>query len=224
MWWIICAAKLKTTALGREPTFANCIWAAWCCTVAASAHTHQINPLGRVLATALTLGGLATYSMVTSTLSVTLRGRLETLQAARNYRTVFESGHVIVAGGTPSRLEPILEQLDRSRAFARADGRVRGKQTVIVIEGEGEGVEGQGGFRGDSRAEGLVAKLDLRELKVLCRNGPLSSSETFVRALADKADKVVLLADGNSRSEADARALVGLLAIEVRRTSLPRRA
>jgi hypothetical protein len=42
--------------------------------ITASAHTRQINPIGRLLATALTLGGLATYSMVTSTLSVTLRG------------------------------------------------------------------------------------------------------------------------------------------------------
>ena len=73
VWWVICATGLKTTALGREPNFANCVWAAWCCTVTASAHTHQINPIGRLLATTLTLGGLATYSMVTSTLSVTLR-------------------------------------------------------------------------------------------------------------------------------------------------------
>ena len=73
VWWVICATGLKTTALGREPNFANCVWAAWCCTVAASAHTQQINPIGRLLATTLTLGGLATYSMVTSTLSVTLR-------------------------------------------------------------------------------------------------------------------------------------------------------
>lgn len=27
VWWLICAAKLKTTALGREPTLVNCVWA-----------------------------------------------------------------------------------------------------------------------------------------------------------------------------------------------------
>jgi hypothetical protein len=56
--------------------------------------------------------------MVTSTLSVTLRGRLSTLEAGRDYRTVVESGHVIIAGSN-SHLEPLLEQLDRSRRGGR---------------------------------------------------------------------------------------------------------
>ena len=62
--------------------------------------------------------------------------------------------------------------------------------------------------------EELTAKLNLRELKVLCRNGSLSESETFSRALANKAEKVVLLAEGGDEAEADAHALVGLLAVE----------
>jgi hypothetical protein len=42
---VICAAKLKTTALGREPTFANCVWAAWCCTVTVGLCTlNQVDP------------------------------------------------------------------------------------------------------------------------------------------------------------------------------------
>jgi len=60
VWWCTCKLGIKTTAMGRPPSFSNCVWAAWCCVVTPSTHTHQINPVGRVLATVLTLGGLVT--------------------------------------------------------------------------------------------------------------------------------------------------------------------
>jgi len=94
-----------------------------------------------------------------------------------------------------------------SRAYARKDGRAWGKQTVLVIAGAEQQVYS---------AEDLTAKLRLSDTNLLCRNGNLGLSETFTRASVERAAKVVLLGreEGDDEHEADAQALVELLAVE----------
>lgn len=67
IWWLMCSSGLKRTALGKQPSFWNCLWASWSCVAASSTHTKESHVYGRMLALSLSLGGLLSYSILCGT-------------------------------------------------------------------------------------------------------------------------------------------------------------
>jgi len=200
IWWLMCSSGLKRTALGKQPSFWNCLWASWSCVAASSTHTKESHVYGRMLALSLSLGGLLSYSILCGTVSAAMRARLEMLQSGRDVRPVIETGHVVVAGKN-AHLTSLLRQLDRARLYARLDGRASGKQTVILL------------CPIDEVKRTMAPKMDLPELNMLVRHGDFSSKETFKRMAVGRAEKVVLLSDHDDPHRADANILSSLLAL-----------
>ena len=151
---------------------ADCLWASWSCVAASSTHTKETSGWGRALAVSLTLGGLLSYSLLTGAVSSQMQRRLESLRLGAEYRPIPEAGHVVVAGSN-SHLLPLLRQLDRSRAFARAatPGRVHGRQTVVLLL--------EPGMR--PRVEAAMRQQQLPELNVVTRSGQLDDPGAFQR-------------------------------------------
>lgn len=196
-------AGLKKTALGRPITLGNCIWAAWSCVAASSTHTKETSGAGRALAVTLTLGGLLSYSLLTGAVSAQMRVRIESLRSGAEARSIPESGHIVICG-TNAHLVPLLRQLDRSRAFARLEGKASGRQTVIVVVDKG----------GRPAVDAMIRNQVLPELNVLTRSGELDDVGLFVRVGVARAEHVIMLASENDDYEADAQALLSMLAVQ----------
>eukprot|EP00899_Mesostigma_viride_P011963 jgi/Mesvir1/20768/Mv07887-RA.5 len=100
--------------------FPDAVWKAWSFLCGAYVMETQWGP--RLLGLALFLGGVMTFSLLTSSLSVQMKARLEDVRMGL-YPEVTEVGHVVVVG-VNEHLLPLLKQLDHSYA-ARGGGLTR---------------------------------------------------------------------------------------------------
>ena len=219
-WWLICAMGLKRGTImgigirGDGLSFPDAMWAAWSAMVSASNHTKEIHAPGRLVAAVVAAGGLLSYSVLTGSISASVKTRMETLRAAQTSRVV-EEGHVVVAGSN-AHLGTLLEQLSDAHLLAVRDRRRRrgSAQTVLLLNG-GSAEQAEG----EARAKALAREGRLPRLRVVSRRGDLGAPDSFSRVAAARASKVVLLADdsgGTDRNgyEADARLVAELLALQ----------
>ena len=217
-WWLICYFGLKRGTImgigirGAGLSFPDAMWAAWAAMVSASNHTKEIHAPGRLVAAVVAAGGLLSYSVLTGSISASVKTRMETLRAAHSSRVV-EEGHVVVAGAN-AHLGPLLEQLSDARLLAERPGwrrRWGGAQTVLLLnDGGGSAAVAEG----EARAKALAREGRLPRLRVVSRRGDLGAPGSFAQVAAASASKVVLLADDEDGYEADARQVAGLLALQ----------
>ncbi len=217
-WWLICYFGLKRGTImgigirGAGLSFPDAMWAAWAAMVSASNHTKEIHAPGRLVAAVVAAGGLLSYSVLTGSISASVKTRMETLRAAHSSRVV-EEGHVVVAGAN-AHLGPLLEQLSDARLLAERPGwrrRWGGAQTVLLLNnGGGSAAVAEG----EARAKALAREGRLPRLRVVSRRGDLGAPGSFAQVAAASASKVVLLADDEDGYEADARQVAGLLALQ----------
>ena len=219
-WWLICYFGLKRGTImgigirGAGLSFPDAMWAAWAAMVSASNHTKEIHAPGRLVAAVVAAGGLLSYSVLTGSISASVKTRIDTRRAAHSSRVV-EEGHVVVAGAN-AHLGPLLEQLSDARLLAerQPDGwrrRWGGAQTVLLLNsGGGSAAVAEG----EARAKALAREGRLPRLRVVSRRGDLGAPGSFAQAGAASASKVVLLADDEDGYEADARQVAGLLALQ----------
>eukprot|EP00898_Chlorokybus_atmophyticus_P001285 jgi/Chlat1/2157/Chrsp17S08744 len=189
---------------GRPVTFSEALWKSWSCVVSSSTHTKEEFPLARFVAFLLCIGGVLSYSLLTSTLSVQMKARLEVLRAGA-HTAVLERDHVVIAGRN-NNLLPLLKEINSSHTFARMDGRAQRTQTVLLLCEEPR-----------QSMEFAIAALAKQcpHLNILYRRGSLSSTDSFERVAIVDAKSVILLAHSAAdTSEADAQAVLSTLALQ----------
>eukprot|EP00187_Rhodella_violacea_P000745 CAMPEP_0174896578 /NCGR_PEP_ID=MMETSP0167-20121228/10725_1 /TAXON_ID=38298 /ORGANISM="Rhodella maculata, Strain CCMP736" /LENGTH=881 /DNA_ID=CAMNT_0016136173 /DNA_START=140 /DNA_END=2785 /DNA_ORIENTATION=+ len=197
--------------------FSEAVWRAWSCLASSSTHTKEVEFASRVIGATITLGGLASFSLLTGTISASVKERMEMIRTGTTaiIHPVRERGHVVIAGTNP-HLAAILRQLDDSRAFAIRDGRCKGPLKVVLLMEPKSSVTN---YRESPRAE--LSRSNFKNLTMLIRIGSLSDASIFQLAGTSAASQIIVLPSSSpsvssgpdQRNQADANVLSSLLAL-----------
>ncbi|GAQ92049.1 hypothetical protein KFL_009110030 [Klebsormidium nitens] len=187
----------------RRKSLGDSVWDAWSCLCASSSHVKEKSFSGRAVGLMLALGGLFCYSLLTSTMTASFKSRMEWLREGAHTK-VMERDHIVVAG-TNDHLLPLLRQLSKSHEFKIRDGAAKTRRQTVLLLSE----------HNRARADKLVQSYaaECPQLDILTRSGSLSNSHSFGRVAADKASAVILLQTCSDQFEADASAVMSILAL-----------
>ncbi|KAA8497764.1 putative ion channel POLLUX-like 1 [Porphyridium purpureum] len=223
IWWLIARimprlmykSRQSESAAGItkpvEMPFHEAIWKAWSCLASASTHTKEKTALNRFVALLLTLSGLASYSIMTASISASMKERFEVLRHGQLAHPVLESGHVLVVGSN-SHLVPLLRELDDSHSFALRERRVTSKKLKVVLLSDTLSPVRKAML---TRIRTAMQAGQLPRLLVLTRRGPTNDAETFRLVSADKAKQVIILSDDEqAQVSPDSKALRSVLALQ----------
>ncbi|KAH9318371.1 hypothetical protein KI387_020140, partial [Taxus chinensis] len=182
----------------------DCFWDAWACVCSSSTHLKEQTHPERIVGLSLAVGGLLFYSLLTSTMTTSFKNYMERLKEGAHFE-IMESGHLVICG-VNSHLTSVLKQVNKSQEFSNCFGiaKLRRQKVLILSEKPKKDVE---------KLIGNVVK-DCRNIDVLTRSGSLSNPESFQKAAANKARSVIILANKNDGYEADADAVLSVLALQ----------
>eukprot|EP00899_Mesostigma_viride_P006545 jgi/Mesvir1/15892/Mv02796-RA.2 len=216
---IVVVGGLAFYSVNMGISLTDALWRSWSCVTATSSHTKEITPTNRLIALLLCFGGVFFYSLLTSTISVNMKARMEDLRAGAHTKAI-EHGHIVIVG-VNDHLQPLIQQLSMAHDFHRHDYMTRWswsrpfaprdaefvpkKQTVIVLSDKPKSAI--------EKSLSWMDKSNAWNLNVLCRSGNLGDSRTYDKVSADKAKSVVFLAQRAGR-EGDSDAVVSLSALQ----------
>ncbi|KAJ7564355.1 hypothetical protein O6H91_02G014000 [Diphasiastrum complanatum] len=180
------------------------LWDAWACVCSSSTHLKERTGSERIVGLMLALGGLLFYSLLTSTLTAQFKSRMESLREGAHCQ-VMESGHIVICG-VNNHLPTVLKQLNTSHEFAMRDGSAYARKQTVVLLSEQP--------RRDTEKLASSIHKDCPKLDILSRSDSLSSTSSFQKVAAEKARSVVFLANKDDSYEADADAIISVLAIQ----------
>lgn len=187
-----------------KQAFEDSIWDAWACICSTSTHLRERTFSERVIGLMLAIGGLLSYSILTSTMTTQFKSRLDWLREGAHSQ-VMENGHIVICG-TNNHLTTVLKQLNKSQELTIKDALTLPRKQTVLLLSELE--------RKD--LEKMISHVfkDCPQLNILTRSGSLSSTASFQNVAADKARSVIILASNDDRYQADAESVLTVLALQ----------
>ncbi|CAM6026874.1 unnamed protein product [Sphagnum balticum] len=188
----------------HKQSLGDAFWDAWACVCSSGTHLKEKTQEERTIGILLAFGGLLFYSLLTSTMTAQIKSRMDWLREGAHSQ-VMESGHIVVCG-VNSHLTTVLKQLNTSHKFAIQDGRALTRKQRVLLLSE----------RARRDTEKLVSHVikECTEIDVLTRSGSLSSTRSFEKVAADKAQSIVFLSNKDDTYEADAESVLSVLALQ----------
>lgn len=181
----------------------DCFWDSWACVCSSTTHLREQTFQERVVGLSLAVGGMLFYSLLTSTMTEGFRSYMGRLKEGSHFE-IMESKHIVICG-VNSHLTTVLKQVNKSQEFSNKSGinQLRRQRILILSEQVKKDVE---------KLVGHVIK-DCRNIDVITRSGSLSNFESFRKAAVDKARSVIILSGKDDGYEADADAVLSVLAL-----------
>ncbi|XP_057839189.2 putative ion channel POLLUX-like 2 isoform X3 [Cryptomeria japonica] len=187
----------------NEKALTDCFWESWACVCSSATHLREQTFQERTVGMSLAVGGMLFYSLLTSTMTAGFGSYMSRLKEGAHFE-IMESKHIVICG-VNSHLTTVLKQVNKSQEFSNKSGidQLRRQRVLILSEQVKKDVE---------KLVGHATK-GCQYIDVLTRSGSLSNAESFRKAAVDRARSVIILASKDDGYEADADAVLSVLAL-----------
>ena len=198
---IVVGALMYLPADDETDALYQALWLSWCFVADPGTHADQDGGGGRLVAFAITIGGMLIFALMIGIVSDTISDRMDDLN--KGLSRVMETDHTLLLGWSDKTIPTILEL---ANAFESEGGG------TIVILSENEKAEMEADVK--ERCGPW-----LRGTQVVCRSGYPIRVEDLRRVSAGTSKAIIVMADENvaSADESDARVLRIMLSL----TGLP---